>query len=204
MAYGFLDIAVTPSVKAAQAENDSAHLWTDFKGHRTFDRFTENEVAFLAERDSFYIATVSETGWPYVQHRGGPRGFLRVLDDKTLAFADFAGNRQYISLGNLGADGRVSLILMDYAHRRRLKIFAHAEVKSLKDNPELAEKVATAGYRGRAERVFVLHLDAFDWNCPQHIMQKFDAVDVSAALGELQRRIAELEAENKKLREGAV
>ncbi len=203
MAYGFLDIAATPGVKAAQAENGSAHLWTDFKGHRTFDRFTENEVAFLAERDSFYLATVSETGWPYVQHRGGPRGFLRVLDDRTLAFADFAGNRQYISLGNLGADGRVSLILMDYANRRRLKIFAHAQVKSLSDNPELAEKLATPGYRGRAERLFVLHLDAFDWNCPQHIARRFDEADVVQAVGLLQTRIEKLEAENKALRENA-
>jgi predicted pyridoxine 5'-phosphate oxidase superfamily flavin-nucleotide-binding protein len=203
MAYGFLDIAVTPSVKAAQAENGSAQLWTDFKGHRSFDRFTENEAAFLAERDSFYLATVSETGWPYVQHRGGPRGFLRVIDDRTLAFADFAGNRQYLSLGNLGADGRVSLILMDYVNRRRLKIFAHAEMKSLNDDPELAAKVATPGYRGKPERIFVLHLDAFDWNCPQHIMQRFDATDVAQAIGGLQARIAELEAENGKLRKSA-
>lgn len=201
MPYGFLDIAVTPSVKAAQAANDSAHLWENFKGHRAFDRFTENEVAFIAERDSFYMATVSETGWPYVQHRGGPHGFLRVVDDKTLAFADFAGNRQYISLGNLGADGRVSLILMDYANRRRLKIFAHAEVKSLADDPKLAAKIATPGYRGKAERAFVLHLDAFDWNCPQHITQRFDAPDVARAVAALQQQIADLEAENTKLRQ---
>ncbi len=203
MSYGFMDIAATPGVKAAQAQNGSAHLWEDFKGHRAFDRFTENEVAYLAERDSFYIATVSETGWPYVQHRGGPRGFLRVIDDRTLAFADFAGNRQYISLGNLGTDGRVSLILMDYAHRRRLKILAHAEVKSVADNPELAAKVAMPAYRGKVERIFVLHLDAFDWNCPQHIAQKFDATDVAQAISGLQGRIAELEAENKTLRENA-
>ncbi|MET0444312.1 MAG: pyridoxamine 5'-phosphate oxidase family protein [Pseudorhodoplanes sp.] len=203
MSYGFMDIAATPSVKAAQAENGSAHLWTDFKGHRAFDRFTENEVEFLAERDSFYIATVSETGWPYVQHRGGPRGILRVIDDRTLAFADFAGNRQYISLGNLGADGRVSLILMDYANRRRLKIFAHAEVKSVADNPDLAAKVATPGYRGKVERIFVLHLDAFDWNCPQHITRRFDEADVVKAVGSLQARIEALEAENTALREKA-
>lgn len=200
MPYGFLDIAVTPVVKAAQEQNGAAHLWDNFKGHRAFDRFTENEVAFLAERDSFYMATVSETGWPYVQHRGGPRGFLRVIDDRTLAFADFAGNRQYISLGNLGAEQRVSLILMDYVNRRRLKIFAHAQVKSLADDPELAAKIATPGYRGKAERAFVLHLDAFDWNCPQHIMQRFDAPDVAEAIGGLQRRIEELEAENNSLR----
>ncbi len=201
MAYGFLDIAVTPNVKAAQAANDSAHLWEDFKGHRAFDRFTEAEAAFIAERDSFYMATISETGWPYVQHRGGPRGFLRLIDDRTLAFADFAGNRQYISLGNLAGDGRVSLFLMDYANRRRLKIFAHAEVKNLADDPELATKIATSGYRAKVERAFVLHLDAFDWNCPQHIPQRFDAADVAQAIGGLQQRIAELEAENKLLRE---
>ncbi len=201
MPYGFLDIAITPSVQAAQAQNDSAHLWENFKGHREFDRFTENEIAFIAERDSFYMASVSETGWPYVQHRGGPRGFLRVIDDRTLAFADFAGNRQYLSLGNLAADARVSLILMDYAHRRRLKIFAHAQAKSLADDPKLAEAIATPGYRGKAERAFVLHLDAFDWNCPRHITPKFDAPDVAQAVGTLQRRIEELEAENKTLRE---
>ncbi len=201
MSYGFLDIASTPSVKAAQAANGAAHLWTNFKGHRAFDRFTESEIAFLAERDNFYLATVSETGWPYVQHRGGPKGFLRVIDDKTLAFADFSGNRQYISLGNLGADGRVSLILMDYVHRRRLKIFAHAEVKSVADNPELAAKVAMPGYRGNIERIFVLHLDAFDWNCPQHIPQRFDAADVAQAINALNARIEALEKENERLRE---
>lgn len=201
MPYGFLDIAITPSVKASQAENGSAHLWEDFKGHRAFDRLTENEAAFIGERDSFYMATISETGWPYVQHRGGPRGFLRVIDDTTLAFADFAGNRQYISLGNLAADSRVSLILMDYANRRRLKIFAHVEVKNLADNPELAAQIATPGYRGKAERAFVLHLDAFDWNCPQHITQRFDAPDVAQAVTALERRIETLEAENKALRE---
>jgi predicted pyridoxine 5'-phosphate oxidase superfamily flavin-nucleotide-binding protein len=200
MPYGFLDIAITPGVKAAQAENGSAHLWEDFKGHRAFDRFTANEAAFIGERDSFYMATVSETGWPYVQHRGGPRGFLRVIDDRTLAFADFTGNRQYISLGNLGADRRVSLILMDYTNRRRLKIFAQAEVKSLADDPDLTAKIATPGYRGKAERAFVLHLDAFDWNCPQHITQRFDAQAVAQAIGALQQRVEELEAENKSLR----
>lgn len=201
MPYGFLDIAITPSVKASQAENGSAHLWEDFKGHRAFDRLTENEAAFIGERDSFYMATISETGWPYVQHRGGPRGFLRVIDDTTLAFADFAGNRQYISLGNLAADSRVSLILMDYANRRRLKIFAHVEVRNLADNPEPAAQIATPGYRGKAERAFVLHLDAFDWNCPQHITQRFDAPDVAQAVTALERRIETLEAENKALRE---
>lgn len=201
MAYGFLDIATTPSVKAAQAANGSAAFWSDFRGHRAFDRFTENEIAFIAARDSFYMATVSESGWPYVQHRGGPRGFLRVLDEKTLGFADFQGNRQYFSVGNLAADRRASLILMDYPNRRRLKILAHAEARNLQDNPELAEAVATPGYRAKPERALLLHLDAFDWNCPQHITPRFDAGEIAAASAPLHRRIEELEAENLSLRE---
>ena len=122
MAYRFLDIAATPSVRAAQAANGSGAFWANFKGGRAFDRFTELETRFIAERDSFYMATVSESGWPYVQHRGGPLGFLKVLDDKTLGFADFRGNRQYISLGNIAANDHVALILMDYPNRARLKI----------------------------------------------------------------------------------
>lgn len=201
MPYGFLDIAITPSVKAAQEANGAAELWSDFKGHRAFDRFTENEAAFIAERDSFYIATASETGWPYVQHRGGPKGFLRVLDDRTLAFADFRGNRQYISVGNLAADNRASLILMDYAGRRRLKIYARIETKSLSDNPELAEAVATSGYRAKAERAMLLHLEAFDWNCPQFITPRFTEAEIAEALAPVNKRIEQLEAENRMLRD---
>src|SRR5262245_60543531 len=124
MAYGFLEIAATPSVRAVQAEMGVARAWQDVS--RESDRFTEDEVAFISERDSFYLATVSETGWPYIQHRGGPRGFLQVIDDRTLAFADFRGNRQYITTGNLAADARACLFLIDYPHRTRLKIYAHA------------------------------------------------------------------------------
>ena len=122
MTYKFLEIASTPSVRAAQAANGSREMWEQFKGHRAFDRFGREETAFIEARNSFYLATVSETGWPYVQHRGGPAGLLKVLDETTLGFADFRGNRQYISLGNVAADDRVSLILMDYPNRRRLKI----------------------------------------------------------------------------------
>jgi len=201
MAYGFLDIAITPSVRAVQEANGTAALWSDFKGRRSFDRFTQAEIAFIAERDSFYMATVSETGWPYVQHRGGPAGFLRVLDDKTLAFADFRGNLQYLSLGNLAADNRASLILMDYAARRRLKIFARIEVKSLNDNPELTEAIATPGYRARPERVLLLHLEAFDWNCPQFITPRFTESEIAEALAPVNQRLEQLEAENRMLRE---
>ena len=197
-----MDIAFSPSVKQVQHERGSRKAYARVDSNGGFEaRVTDELTAFLAEIDTAFLATASADGQPYVQHRGGPRGFIRVLDEHTLAFADFAGNRQYISLGNLAAEGRVSLILMDYVNRRRLKIFAHAEVKSLADNPDLAEKLSTPGYRGKAERAFVLHLDAFDWNCPQHITQRFDAPDVAQAIGALQQRIEALEAKNKRLRE---
>jgi uncharacterized protein len=200
MSYRFLDIAVTPSVRAVQAEMGADRIWQDFKGHREFDRFTENEAAFIAGRDSFYMATVSETGWPYVQHRGGPRGFLKVVDEKTLAFADYRGNRQYISVGNLAGDDRAALILMDYAGRARLKIYAHVAAVPLDADPALARLVADAGYRAKPERILRLHLRAFDWNCPQHITPRFTEEEISEAVQPLRERLATLEAENAELR----
>lgn len=200
MGYGFLDIASTPSVRAAQAANGAAELWADLAVDRASDRFTEAEAAFIATRDSLYIATRSETGWPYVQHRGGPPGFLRVLDDKTLGFADFRGNRQYISLGNLAADDRACLFLMDYPRRARLKIYAHVAARDLATDPALAERLATPGYRGRAERAFVLTLAAFDWNCQQHITPRFTERELAPSLEPVRGRIEELERENRTLR----
>ncbi len=200
MSYGFLDIAATPSVRAAQAAMGSDRIWQDFKGHRQFDRFTLDEAAFIARRDSFYMATVSETGWPYIQHRGGPPGFLKVVDDNTLAFADYRGNRQYISVGNLGADERAALILMDYTHRARLKILAHVEVVPLDAEPDLTALVAAPGYKARPERILRLHLDAFDWNCPQHITPRFTEAEVAEAVRPLRDQLAALEAENAELR----
>jgi len=198
--YGFLELAATPGVKAAQAANGSRELWERFAGDRTCDRLTADEMAFIAARDSFYMASVSETGWPYVQHRGGPAGFLKVLDDRTLGFADFRGNRQYISLGNTSANDRVALFLMDYPHRARLKIYAHAELRDLAADPELAAKLVEPGYRGRPERAFLLHLDAFDWNCSQHITPRFTEAEIAAAIAPLHARLAALEAENAALR----
>jgi predicted pyridoxine 5'-phosphate oxidase superfamily flavin-nucleotide-binding protein len=180
MSYGFLDIAMTPGVRAAQAANGSAEVYANFRGHRSFDAFTEAEAEFIAARDSFYMATVSETGWPYVQHRGGPPGFLRVLDPKTLACADFRGNRQYISVGNLGANDRTCLFLMDYPHRQRLKIYAHTERVTSGERPELFEKLALPGYKAKVERALVFHLEAFDWNCPQHITPRFTEAELRA------------------------
>ncbi len=196
MSYGFLDIAVTPSVRAAQAAMGSDDLWTDFQGHRAFDRFTENESAFIGDRDSFYMATVSETGWPYVQHRGGPRGFLKLVDDRTLAFADYRGNRQYISVGNAAANDRACLFLIDYPRRARLKVYAHVEVVALDADPALTGLVAVTGYKAKLERIFRLRLEAFDWNCPQHITPRFTEAEISAALRPLHERLADLESEN--------
>jgi hypothetical protein len=198
--YGFLDIAVTPSVRAVQAEMGAERIWQDFKGHREFDRFTENEGAFIADRDSFYMATVSETGWPYVQHRGGPRGFLRLLDDHTLAFADYRGNRQYISTGNLATDDRACLFLMDYAHRARLKVYARVETLALDADPALTELVTEPNYRAKLERIFRLQLASFDWNCPQHITPRFTEQEVAKSVRPLRDRLAQLETENAELR----
>jgi predicted pyridoxine 5'-phosphate oxidase superfamily flavin-nucleotide-binding protein len=201
MSYGFLDIAMTPGVKAAQATNGSAEVYADFRGHRAFDHFTEAEKEFIAARDSFYMATVSETGWPYVQHRGGPPGFMKVLDDRTLACADFRGNRQYISVGNLAANDRACLFLMDYPHRQRLKIYSHVELQSLAERPDLAGTLAMPGYKAKVERAMIFHLDAFDWNCPQHITPRFSESEIDDALTPIRKRIETLEMENKQLKQ---
>ena len=200
MTYGFLDIASTPSVRAAQEANGSRELWQRFDGDRASDRFTENEIAFIEARDSFYLASVSESGWPYVQHRGGPTGFLKVLDETTLGFADFRGNRQYISLGNISADDRVAVLLMDYPNRTRLKILAHMEARELDAASDLASRLALPRYRGKPERAFLLHLETFDWNCAQHITPRFTAAEIETAVSPLHTRIAALEAENRALR----
>jgi uncharacterized protein len=201
MARGFLDIAATLSVKAAQVANGSATLWARAKTNKDHGRFTVAETEFITACDSFYMATLSESGWPYVQHRGGPVGFLRVIDDKTLAFPDFRGNQQYISVGNIAANDRVALLIMDYPNRRRLKIYARVEVKDLKIDPQFAETLMLPGYRAKPERTFLLHLEAFDWNCPQHITPRFTERQIEAVLAPVGARIAQLEAENKVLRD---
>ena len=206
MPNAFLTIATTPSVLAAQVANGSAGLYDNVGGQRPGDSFGPAEIEFIAHRDSFYMASVSESGWPYVQHRGGPPGFLRILDETTLAFPDFRGNRQYISLGNAAADDRVAIFLMDYPRRRRLKLYARIETRDLAADPDLAARLAPGDYRGVPERSFLLHLVAFDWNCPQHITPRFTAAEIAAASPRLTRalpnsRLAELEIENAALRQ---
>jgi predicted pyridoxine 5'-phosphate oxidase superfamily flavin-nucleotide-binding protein len=200
MAYGFMDIARTQSVRDAQAEMGADHLWTNFKGDRQSAHFTEQEAAFITQRDSFYIASVSETGWPYVQHRGGAPGFLKVVDDQTLAFADYRGNRQYISTGNFAVNDRACLFLMDYPRQARLKIYVHVERLALDTDPALTDMLSDPGYKAKAERIFKLRLDAYDWNCPQHITPRYTQKEVEQAVLPLRERLAQLEEENATLR----
>jgi uncharacterized protein len=200
MAKGFMDIATTPSVEAAQIANGSREFNAEMAARRVFDRFDENAVDFIATRDSFYIATVSETGWPYIQHRGGPPGFLKVLDERTLGMADFAGNRQYLTVGNLAASDKAALFLMDYRRRGRMKIFAHAEAVDLSLQPELAARLATPGYRARIERGLLFRLEAYDWNCSQHITPRYTIAEVEQAVAPLREQLQALEAENAALR----
>ena len=205
MGHQFSRIAFTPTIRALQeADGSRASYAKGELGEPHHDRLGERESAFIAMRDSFYLATVTETDWPYIQHRGGPAGFLRVLDEKTIAFADFRGNRQFVSVGNLAKNDRVALFLMDYAHQARLKILGRALTIELNDDPALAAKLALPGYRARPERAFLITVDAFDWNCPQHITQRFTLADVEDAVGAMKARIAELEAVLEKATAGRV
>ena len=200
MSYKFLELVATPSVRAVQAEHGSLAMWDGLEVDRDSDRFTDGEAAFIAARDSFYLASVSETGWPYVQHRGGPPGFLQLIDDRTLGFADFRGNRQYISTGNARANDRVALMLMDYPNRTRLKILAHLSVRAVSEDEELASRLVVPGYKGKPQSLFVLRLEAFDWNCPQHITPRFTTDEVDRVLAPLRDRNAALELEIAQLR----
>ena len=182
MARAFAEIAFTPSVRAAQERYGSAKAGERFLSDEIDrrDTLTENEASFIRARDGFYLGTVSEDGWPYIQFRGGPAGFLRVLDEKTVAWADFRGNRQYLSAGNLGANDRVSLFLMDYPNRRRLKLWGRARIVDAADNPGLVEALFPAGYKAVPERVVAVTIAAFDWNCHQHIPQRLTAEEWAA------------------------
>ena len=188
------DVAFTPAVKAIQTRKGSRHGYADVEargGWRT--EIDERLAPFLAEANSMYLATASADGQPYIQHRGGPKGFVKVLDKTTLAFADYSGNRQFITHGNLSENTKAHIFLMDYAHRRRVKIWGDARV--IDDDPALLQSLMPQGYKARPEQVILFRISAWDTNCPQHIPQKFDAADVAAALAARDARIAELEAE---------
>lgn len=200
MASKFIELAVTEPVRQAQERYYGVSLSPGANGGP--DRLTADEVAFIESRDSFYLSSVSDTGWPYVQHRGGAPGFLRVVGDGSLAFADYRGNRQLLTAGNVATNDRVCLFLMDYPRRTRLKILGRARVVDARDDPGLVERVAAPDVRGRVERVFVLEVMGYDWNCPKYITPRFTAAEVAEVVAPLRQRIAALEAELAAARSG--
>ena len=188
------DVAFTPAVKAIQARKGSRQAYAHVEENGGWRTEIDDKLAgLLANTNSFYMATATADGQPYIQHRGGPKGFVKILDKNTIAFADYAGNRQYLTEGNLSENNRAHIFIMDYAHRRRVMIWGEAKV--IDDVPALLESLMPKGYRARPEQVILFKIAAWDTNCPQHIPQKFDAADVAAALAARDARIAELEAE---------
>ena len=196
MATAFAEITFTPSVKAAQSLYGSRQANSGFElSEDPRNCLTKREAEFIANSDSFYQATVSESGWPYVQHRGGPIGFLKVLDKRTIGFADFRGNRQYLSVGNLNANDRISLILMDYPNRRRLKIWGHVRIVHENEDPGLIAQLEVPSYRARVERGIIIHVEAYDWNCPQHITPRYTKAEVEKLIAPLLGEINALKSQ---------
>jgi predicted pyridoxine 5'-phosphate oxidase superfamily flavin-nucleotide-binding protein len=192
MTENFTELAFTESVKAQQKKYGTRAAYSRMEGKGSFrNQLTWQEKAYIQNRDSFYMSSVGENGWPYMQFRGGPKGFLKVIDDDTVAFADFRGNGQYISAGNFNAIKKTVLFLMDYTKQQRLKIWAEAEVFHADDNPELLEKVQLPGYEATVERVFTFKVHAFDWNCPQHITPRYTKEEIEKGIFELDREITE-------------
>lgn len=197
----FASLVFTPLVKKLQERYGSRRQYERMENAgASQDRFTAFETQFLAERDSFYMATTGATGWPYVQHRGGPKGFLKVIDDHTLAFADLRGNKQYISTGNLLTDDRVALIMVDYPRQARLKILGRVEIFEGDKAVDWLDKVRMRGEKTAIERVLVVHVEAYDWNCPQHITPRYTAEELRDGMKEVEKHVQALEQENETLR----
>jgi predicted pyridoxine 5'-phosphate oxidase superfamily flavin-nucleotide-binding protein len=199
---GNSDIVFTPAARRAQAERGSARVYAKRIAAGFPDRVTDELRAFIAERDSAFLATVSAAGAPYIQHRGGPKGFIKVLDDKTLGFADYAGNRQYITISNLAGNDRAYLFLLDFARQRRIKLWGRARV--VEDDPALLARLSDPGYRARPERAILFTIEAWDVNCSQHITARFTEAEIAEATAPLLQRIAALETENARLRAEAL
>ncbi len=204
MPRAFAEIAFTPSVRSIQQRQGSADSYAKFlkPDVQGGDRLTGREASFIAERDSFYQATVSETGWPYVQYRGGPAGFLKILSETQIAYADFRGNRQYVSTGNLTVDDRVSLILMDYPGRRRLKIWGHAALVDADDEPDIITQLHDENYKAVPERAVIITIAAFDWNCPQHIWPRCTEQELAELLNPIREENSRMRAELEQLKSG--
>jgi predicted pyridoxine 5'-phosphate oxidase superfamily flavin-nucleotide-binding protein len=199
----FGSLVFTPVVKMLQERHGSRRQYERLEcAASSQQRLGPDESGFLVERDSFYWATIGSTGWPYIQHRGGPKGFLKVIDDQTIALADFRGNKQYISTGNLLTDNRVAMILVDYPNQVRLKILGRVDVIEGEAAKDWVERVRVPGYKAIIERVFVIHVEAFDWNCPQHITPRYTVEEIQDVVGSLQERLQLLERENAALRSG--
>ena len=198
----FAELAFTPLVKQHQQLHGSRHLYERVEhSNDPGDHLGPEEQAFLRQRDGFYMASVSETGWPYIQFRGGAKGFLHVLDPQTIAFADLRGNKQYISRGNLQHDSRVALFFMDYPSQSRLKVLGRASILEGDDEAaRLLETLRVPGEKSPAERAIVIHIEAFDWNCPQHITPRYSEEELTRILAPMRSRLEFLEAENKRLR----
>ena len=193
MATKYLDLTFTDAVLRAQTQyyGRAGHI----AGAPERDPLGQAEAEFIASRDSFYVGSISESGWPYIQHRGGPLGFLRMINETTLAFADYKGNRQLLTTGNVSVNDRVALFLMDYKNRERLKILGHARVEDSHAHPELVEQITDPKMRSRVERLVFIDVVSFDWNCPKYITLRYSAEEVEEHVGSLKRRIAELEAQ---------
>ncbi len=179
----YANLAFTDAVKKLQEQKGSRANYERMERFTSKDGLTPNEINIIEAMDHFYMASIGENDFPYIQHRGGPKGFLRVLNPKELAFLDFSGNMQYISVGNIKTKNKVSLILVDYTKKARLKIYAESEVLSLQENPDLAEKLELEGYKYNPERIMVFHIKAFDWNCPQHITPRYTETEIEEVLG---------------------
>jgi predicted pyridoxine 5'-phosphate oxidase superfamily flavin-nucleotide-binding protein len=201
MAKNFAEIAFTDAVKKLQEKHGSRSSYERMEKFNVVDGLTEGEKSFIQNRDSFYLASIGVNEFPYIQHRGGPKGFLKVLDPKRLGFIDFTGNKQYVSVGNMATNNNVSLIMIDYPTRTRLKIFAKAEVVALKDNPELYDLLDLKDYKFRPERMMVFHIEAYDWNCPQHIIPRYTVEEIQQSFLPQRQYIKKLEEEIKELKE---
>jgi predicted pyridoxine 5'-phosphate oxidase superfamily flavin-nucleotide-binding protein len=198
----FAELAFTPLVREQQEKHGSRHLYERVEQSADVgDRLGDAERAFIGERDGFYMSSVTETGWPYVQYRGGPAGFLHVLDERTIGFADFRGNKQYISTGNLLHDDRVAIFLMDYPNQSRLKILGRAKIyEGDAEARRLIETLRVPEERSPVERALLIRVEAFDWNCPQHITPRYSEQELTKILEPMRRRLQDLEAENNRLR----
>lgn len=200
MALKYLELAMTEAVHRAQTQYYGRAV--NIPGAPERDPLTHDEADFIAARDSFYLGSISETGWPYIQHRGGPRGFLRVVNETTLAFADYKGNRQLLTTGNVSMNDRVTLFLMDYQNRARLKILGHARVEDARAHPELVAQIADPAMQSAVERLVFIDVVSFDWNCPKYITPRYSVEEVEELAGSLQTRIAQLEAELRAAKDG--